>query len=62
MINVVKLLKGENLEALATKSGISKSTMENWKYNNRQPGLANFEAVIEVMGLELILREKNDEK
>ena len=62
MIDVIELLKGKNLETLAAKSGISKSTMETWKYNNRQPGLANLEAVLEVMGLELVLREKNDEK
>lgn len=47
------------LTEVAARSGLRRATLSDWRYR-REPTLSNFNAALNVMGLELCIREKKE--
>jgi transcriptional regulator with XRE-family HTH domain len=45
---------------VSERSGVSRPAISDWRYN-RNPSITNFNAVLNVLGLELCIRKKRDQ-
>ena len=50
-----------DMQSLADRSGVPVKTIRNWKQRYYNPQLANIEAVLDVLGYELVARKKVDD-
>lgn len=46
-------------EDVAARAGVSSSGMRKWRNGSRSPSLCDIEACLNVLGLEVIVREQN---
>lgn len=47
------------LSEVAVRAGLARATMSDWRYR-REPTLSNFEAALNVIGLELSIRPRRE--
>jgi hypothetical protein len=50
-------LQQTTIGEVASRSGLARRTISDWRYR-REPVLSNFNAALNVLGLELVIREK----
>ncbi len=52
--------KNVSQERLAKHAGLNRNAVLIWEHGNGTPNLMNFEACVNALGYDLLLRERND--
>ena len=52
-------MQSTTLTEVARRAGMQRATMSDWRYR-REPSLSNFNAALNVIGLELAIRERRE--
>ncbi len=51
--------KCKNRSELSRKSGVRLNTINNWLYEGIEPTISNAEKVLDALGYEIVIKEKN---
>lgn len=49
----------KNRSELSRKSGVRLNTINNWLYEGIEPTISNAEKVLDALGYEIVIKEKN---
>ena len=57
LLNLIRVCK--NRRELSRKAKVGLSTINNWLYEGIEPTISNAEKVLDALGYEIVIKEKN---